>query len=500
MKKVNIIVCLAVSILFASGCNSWLDVKPVDRQTADELFATKDGFWGAVNGVYTKLASTSLYGRTLSYEMIEILAKRYSIPVTSTRYNNINNYAYSDVSVAYSIRQLWEQAYATILACNVIIEQAEIQKSMLGTRDYHMIKGEMLAVRAFLHFDLLRLFGPIYTVNPEGLAIPYNNSAEADLYEILPAKRVLEEYLLPDVAVAEELLLASDPVIENGPQPLKTEAEIEQGIANTYRYRQVRFNYYALLAFKARVYLYMGDAANALTAANSLILDPRVKEYFPPVAAADINANTANPDRMFACESLFGLYHDTRNTIFKDYFDPESSDNLLLQPRANYIYGTSGALFMDMTGDYRRLYQWGIPGTPTNQNPMLLKYKDITNKELFTATFVPLIRMAEVYLIAAEADAVQNGTPVNGLAVLNDFRAMRGSGITTATSVSALQTQIMYEYAREFYGEGQAFYYFKRRNVNIPNICNGFASSTQTLANRPDRVVLPLPENETSAR
>lgn len=504
MKRIVFIfkcICIVFSALLLSGCTNWLDVKPIDRQTADEIFRTKSGFWGSVNGVYRSLGDVNLYGRTLTYEMIEIMGKRYTIPPTNVAYTDINNLSYSSGTFPSRIERLWNEAYGVILTCNVILDNADQKQEMLGIRDYNLIRGEMLAVRAFLHFDLLRLFGPVYSVNPEVESIPYNNKSVADLYEILPAKMVIEDYILDDLTRAEEFLRANDPVIEDGPLPSKTEEEIEEGIPNTYRYRQVRFNYFAVLAMKARVYLYKGDAENALKYANMLINDSKVKEYFPPIVVSDINNNTANPDRMFSCESLFGLYDDTRNNIFRDYFDPESSDALLLQPRKDYIYGNGNFLFSDMTNDYRRLYQWGTPATATNRDPMLLKYRDLTNVELFSATFIPLIRMAEVYLIAAEAEALLSGNHLNGLAILNDFRATRGSDATTATSVSTLQTQIMYEYSREFYGEGQQFYYFKRRFVNIPAVCNGFSTSSFSVTgSNAYKLVIPLPVSETKPR
>lgn len=504
MKKIVFLlkcICIAVTISLLSGCSDWLDVKPIDRQTANEIFRTKSGFWGSVNGVYRKLGDGNLYGRNLTYEMIEIMGKRYSIPPTNVAYTDINNLAYSSGTFPSRIERLWNEAYKTILTCNVILDNADKNEALLGIRDYNLIRGEMLAVRAFLHFDLLRLFGPVYSVNPEVASIPYNNKPVANLYEILPAKTVIDDYILNDLNRAEELLYISDPVIQDGPLPSKTEEEIEEGTPNTYRYRQVRFNYYAVLAIKARIYLYKGDMENALKYANLLINDSKVKEYFPPIVASNINNNTANPDRMFSCESLFGLYDDTRNNIFRDYFDPESSDALLLQPRKDYIYGSGNYLFSDMTSDYRRLYQWGIPGSATNREPILLKYKDITSNELFSATFIPLIRMAEVYLIAAEADALLNNNYMNGLSILNDFRATRGSGAATATSMSTLQTQIMYEYSREFYGEGQQFYYFKRRSVNIPAVCNGFSTSSFSVTgSNAYKLVIPLPVSETKPR
>ena len=42
-----------------------------------------------------------------------------------------------------------------------------------------MIIGEAMALRAFLHFDMLRLFGPVYKLHPEMESIPYNEIIES---------------------------------------------------------------------------------------------------------------------------------------------------------------------------------------------------------------------------------------------------------------------------------------------------------------------------------
>lgn len=78
----------------------------------------------------------------------------------------------------------------------------------------------MLAVRAFLHFDMLRLFGPVYKLHPEAVSIPYNESSKVAALPLMTADSVLHEKILRDLDEAEKLLADSDPVIENGRWPL----------------------------------------------------------------------------------------------------------------------------------------------------------------------------------------------------------------------------------------------------------------------------------------
>ncbi len=59
-----------------------------------------------------------------------------------------------------------------------MLENIDESEGVLQEQEYRVLKGEMLAVRAFLHFDMLRLFGPVYKLHPEAESIPYNESSK----------------------------------------------------------------------------------------------------------------------------------------------------------------------------------------------------------------------------------------------------------------------------------------------------------------------------------
>lgn len=116
---------------------------------------------------------------------------------------------------------------------------------------------------------------------------------------LLTADSVLHEKILRDLDEAERMLVDSDPVIEGG------RMASQEGDEDVYlRYRQLRMNYYAVLALKARVYLYAGEEAKALAVARELLTDSEVDEYFPAVDPNKLLANQDNPDRVFSTEVL----------------------------------------------------------------------------------------------------------------------------------------------------------------------------------------------------
>lgn len=496
-KIIYRLACIAFCALTMYGCSKWLDVQPTDRQTEAQTYSSVNGFYSAMNGIYTRLNSKYSYGEHLSYNMIEILAKRFVIANPKNEVGTaFQAYTYADEKAAEVIQGIWETNYNIILNCNLVLSNAEVKKSMLGEKDYSIIKGEMLALRAFIHFDMLRLFGPVYRIKPDTKAIPYNTSSDGTVSPTLTAKEVLMDHILVDIAAAEQLLQKYDPVITDGAMAEKIESDLTiYSDANTYKYRQLRFNYYALLTLKARAQLYAGEKAAALATAKSVIESENVAKHFPAVNSSLIIGNI-NPDRMFTSEAFFGMYNKERNLIDRYTFDPETAGNNLLQPRQNYVQST---LFSNMAADYRLVSQWVTPTTSGNTNKTLGKYKDINDKLLFYASFVPLVRLSEMYLIAAETEP----NVADGLAHLNKLRVkMRGnvgSPLTGISSPTALDAEIMKEYIREFYGEGQLYFYFKRMNtIMLRGENNGVESFMPSFL--ADFYVLPLPKSETMPR
>lgn len=482
-----------------SGCSDWLDYQPKDKETENQTFSSKDGFYTAVNGVYNRLTEEALYGKNLTYGLIDLMGRRYSAPsdlvysvsgVNDFSASLATNHTYSDIDLSDAIETIWENMYADILNINVILDNAEQKKgSVLFEKDYNLIKGDLLALRAFLHFDLLRMFGPVYSRDSEQLSIPYNNSREAQIYDLLSAKSIIYDHILPDLNAAEECLSQFDPVITDG--PLASTIEDED---NYTRYRQLRMNYYATILLKARVYLWAGDKANALAQARRLTDNEQVKAFFPFVDPDKLLGNAVDPDRTFSTEVLFGFYDSGRNTIYTNYFDSEnSSSTLLLQPRSGYV----SLLFNNNTADYRYSSQWTISGNSNSfvkYKALNLKEDDIENNTYpFYTYFMPLMRLSEAYYIVAECLLETNVQEAIGY--MNTIMAARGRlALDENLSANDVLEEIKQEYMREMTGEGQVFYMMKRFFQRFSGVYNATNTSTK---NASDEIyVLPLPESE----
>ena len=269
------IIALALVATTVSSCSDWLDYQPADKTTAEQQFSTRAGYYSTVNGVYNNLTTTTLYGSNLTHGAIDLMARRYepgTSSATSVKYNWSNSrYTYLDTQIG----NIWKAAYKDILNINVILHNMEKQNgSVLNAIDSKLIKGDLLALRAFLHFDMLRLFGNTYWRDSETPVVPYNNSAEAQAYELRSAKSIVYDCLIPDLDEAEKNLQEVDPVTTECPL-----ASDNDNGDNYRRYRQLRINCYAVALLKARIYLWAEDYDNALLEAKKITDNPRSRNF-----------------------------------------------------------------------------------------------------------------------------------------------------------------------------------------------------------------------------
>lgn len=483
--------------MLASSCSDWLDYSPKDQYVKKQQFATTDGFYSAVNGVYNRMASDVLYGRNLSYGMIDVMAQRYmpgSDSPTAINYL-LSTYNYTDQYISSSIDAIWTQAYSTILNINVVLGALEEQEGVLSEKDYKLIKGDCLALRAFIHFDLLRLFGPRYTgADIDKKVIPFNDSDKAQAYDFLSSKEIIYDHLLPDLDMAENLLKESDPVLTEG--VLATDSEDGD---NYTRYRQLRLNYYALILLKARIHLWTSDYAKALEESKRLIEDDYVKSVFPFVDS-DKLLGSQSPDRVFSTEVLFGFYKSDRASIYADNFDASSLSGVnLLQPRAGYIE----QLFPNQA-DYRFLSQWHASGNMYS----FYKFGKISYDEEnppFYVYLMPLMRISEAYYIAAEAALMINpddlmGGMMNAITYLTPVRVARGLNPPDFfNDMFELATMPYDETIRDLWGEGQIFFMLKRIGQGSLSDLNN-ANTVNSIPMTAEKYTLPLPASEQENR
>jgi hypothetical protein len=482
-------------LLVLSSCKKFLDVQPESDVTKEELFSTEEGFKEALNGVYTKCASGDLYGGNLTFSNLDIMAQNYSF--TDLNLQKIASFQYKENILKDKNSTIWSAAYSAIGNCNQILQMIDKQKGVFSGNNYAIIKGEALALRAYIHFDLLRMFANSYKYNPAGRGIPYVTTVGIKSTPFSSVGDALNMAII-DLRDARTLLSEADPIRSAGyiiGYPSKTYPDGYTGqkptetSSNTLflQNRRHRLNYFAVCAELARVYLYKGDYPNSLSNANDVISANK----FPWTEKEDaFNPNVQQRDKIFYKELTFGWYVDNKdiNNMLTDLYTKVNVASYQPTPlQLDNIYEKSSVGAEDW-----RYRQWFLTATDVTPNRIyLVKYtKNSTPLINLHPVMAPALRLSEMYYIAAEASYDTN--PATAIGYLNTMRTHRGiiDLLPTNLSKTAFMNELVKECRKEFYGESQIFFMYKRLNLDV------IAPSGQVYPASNNIFVFPVPDGE----
>ena len=443
MKIKNIFKLLAVAgtLALPVSCSDWLDVKMSDKIMENTLFSTNNGFMTALNGVY--MGMVDVYGEDLSMGIIDVQAQYYNMVNGNHNYKVFANYLYDDEAFKNRSNSIWTKIYSLIANINGLLVHCDEENSALRENYYPLVKGEALALRAMLHFDLLRMYGPIYKDKPTARRIAYRTEFNKDAKAMQPSNVVIDS-IIADLKKAETLLTGTDPLRFDF--PISTVEENNMTGDRFLVYRHKRMNLYAVKALLARVFLYAGNYTEAARYAEEVI---ESKQFELSGNATDIQRSK---------EIIFSVYIDKFDQVV---------DNMMTVTSytvENDVFNEIFDVANDGTNDFR--VREGVSFENATSGKRMLKYKQENVWPSLQNTVV-LIRLSEMYYILAECAE----TPEEASGYLNNVREVRGIDPVNCTAQN-VQSEIEEEYRKEFYGEGQVFFYYKRLGrptfVNCP--------------------------------
>lgn len=401
MKKVSYI--LIVLILALVSCSKMLDVQPTDSISADQAIKDKSGVDKAITGAYYSLHDVGNYGRN-QVIVEDLSADNLAWTGTTRDYQQIaDNMIAADNAIVDGI---WTSNYDCINRVNNVL--ARINDIEMTDDERNMYTGDGLFLRALSHFNLLCYFG----------GIPIKTQPTLDLSSINQARNsVVEVYvqIMNDLLIAEQILPKTRSI----------------GRASAY----------SAAALLARVYLSAFQYSNDPVMADSAI--SKAEEvinnggYTLAPAFNDLyNGNTT--------ESIFEVIFDAQNyNRLAQYFFPVSlTGRYEVSPPAEFVetFQATDTVRFDasIAFDEKNL-------------PYGIKYKDYTSG----TDRVYVLRLAEMYMIRAEARAYSNGNIEEIRNDINILRLRAGLPTTTATTHDELKLVIENERRHEFAFESQ---------------------------------------------
>lgn len=491
--KTNYIFPILLLTVFCS-CSKWLDVQPETEVDIDQLFSTQAGFEEAIIGVYMRCTENDIYGKELTIGTPEVLAQNYTMNNADLkRYQATRAFDYDNIDFRRRRDDIWKGLYHAIVNCNLILENIDSRKHLFVDEKYHsLIKGEALALRAYLHFDALRLFASSFASNPAGRGIPYVTKYSNRNTEMSTVSAVLDS-AIRDLEAAKVLLL-DDPIRSAGyfvGYPKYPNGDPGPEIATLPLFeqnRRHRMNYYAVCGTLARIYLYKQDKANALTNAQEVITSAK----FPWTANTDFMAiDEDKKDRILYQELIFGWYIPGKNDAYNpEWFSEGQTGMHLPQEVGQLIYETA-----TIGGSDQRYRQWF---STVNDNNLFYTEIHKYRRNRFSGDsqdanrhylMAPAIRLSEMHYIAAESSYPES--PSAAFAYLDIVRQIRGIDVPfTADNEDAFLAALVREYRKELFAEGQLFYTYKRLNRPI------IAQNGSPIPASNTVFVLPLPDDE----
>lgn len=463
MKKYIIFSLLIIGSLSVS-CEEWFDVTGSSEIREKDHYSTERGFQQTLIGCYIGMTDTHLYGRNLSWLLIERLARQYN-PVPSTSQTslcyNLELFDYTYPAVKTELERIWAQGFNVIVNANEALNYIDRNRNVLNTTAYKIIKGELLAVRAYMHFDLLRLYG--YGDREKRkeeidskMTLPYVTGVDKKAAPQVTGADFIKN-LLADLTEAAALLKAEDPVTGVHEETYYEEID-ENGF---YKTRNLRLNYFAVRGLMARIYMWEGSSASkklALEAAEEVIRDAFEKNFVQWMTADDTRRILG-----MGYEQLFALNVSDVEKTYTGFFNPAYADT---DDNAIFIRSdvAESDIYENIVSDFRFSSLTIQNNISTSAGRVPLKIYQTAEADSRYKNVIPLMRIPEMYYIAAEC-YVTGPEPDKGkaLELLNTVREHRG--IYTALenlSDEEVIDEIDKEYRKEFLCEGVMFYHCKR--------------------------------------
>lgn len=447
--------CAILAASLSSCVNDWLDVTPSDGTDADAALTSSSDLAAARTGMYAALKGNSnlvdYYGQQF-FVYGDVHAGddyQYNNIGGSNRasfYYDMNYQTASEFSSSTSSSNVaWKSPYIVIGRANRIIAAAEggaLSDAAEAKATIDQYAAEAKVLRALAHFDLVRIYGKPYTEDQgASLGVPLVTG-------------VLESNAKPARSTVAEVYTQ---VVKDLTEAISSNAlatETEPGYVSVWGAK----------AILSRVYLNMGDYANALSVAEDIIKNSGAALWTRDQYLKAWDASTPNES-----EFLFRL-NVAGST---DSNDLNGIGNL--QQREGYKEMVATKKFVDMlTSDPEDVRNdMFLPATAAKEVATYGTNKVFLNKlrgqggNLRNVTIVPIIRLSEVYLTAAEC-AFRNNDKTKAVEYLNDLVKNRTTTVASLATVDNITLErILIERRKELIGEGQRYFDALRNNETI---------------------------------
>jgi hypothetical protein len=451
MKRIARIAAMLPLITVAFACND-LALEPYANVSNDSYFETIGDFRAAVVGVYDQISIADYYGRSI-HLMSDIMSEDVKQSGSANRYQEFADFEGQVVTGHDYETELWAEGYEGVNMLNMMI-MAEPDLPSGVQAEYTQIMGEAYALRGLIFFDMVKMYAQHYSFTADASHPGVPIVLEPDITALPSRNTVGEVYqqAISDFNTGIGMMSQT----RDGPYMMTKEAA---------------------QALLSRVYLYMGDWSMAVSMADAVINSGKYslvegQAYIDQFATGGTSEaifeiqNTDTDNR--GSDSLGGMY---RASGYGDYLPAKDLLDQIDPADLRWQFFVEDPL---LTGIYasHRVNKW-----PTRSN----------------TDNIPVIRLSEVYLNRAEANA-RLGQDAAAQADLNMIRQRAGVADVTATG-QALLDAIALERRIELGYEGHRIHDLMRNKMSIHRV--DVTGDVADMAYPCNFCVLPIPQPET---
>ncbi len=495
MKAIYKFAAIAMTGVLMVSCND-LDTEPLGStitadQKTDVAGANPDIIEASVNSIMTMFSvylngissSSSTYHNDYGYPSVMLMTDSRGRDLVSqnTGYNWYSNQVrFTDQASTYIMpTYVWNTMYNQLYTVNSVLATISPDNEDPDDETLMYYYAQALAVRAFDYFVLAQIYQYNYVGHESSPCVPLvldTNSEQLAVDGGGPRATVQEVYdqILSDLDRAVNLLESTS---VSRPSGRTGKAFVSSAVAHGLR---------------ARVYLTMHDYSSAATEAQTAISQSDAVPYSMEEVSVPTFEDSTEPSWMWAVN-----IEESDNVVLSGIINFPSHMGSL-----NYGYASVGAwracskiLFDNIPDtDVRKGWWLDADGYSPNLNEEQAAYiasagvDDYTQvkfgpyqDEIYTSTNandIPLMRIEEMYLILAEAQAM-SGNPAAGAQTLQTFvSAYRDPAYTlTATSAEQVQKAVLFQRRVELWGEGFSWFDLMRLGKGVDRRGAGFQSA-----------------------
>ncbi|MDO5614730.1 MAG: RagB/SusD family nutrient uptake outer membrane protein [Cruoricaptor ignavus] len=460
MKKILIIIS---SVVLLQSCKDFLSREPVEQISINTQLSTKRGVLEALNGAYVTYRSSILFYAKFSYG--DLLSGNLGFSPNPSgsnagviaAYNQVDLlYNFDDVTISSELNSFYTTSYQAINNINLILQYVD-ELADATTNEKNQIKAECLALRASLHFELLKIYSQNYTYTADAshLGIIYNTA---------PVKVGIDYPARKTVAESADLLVED---ITNAIELFTDNKALPVGLDKNFMSRN------AAKMIASEIYLWKNDWQNAFDVSNDLILNSGISL----ASSSDYTTSWA------LAESVLELTNNKENnSSLEAIYNYDSQSSYSKFAISNDVY----SLFDN--NDLRlNLYEQQSLNTRLSSGNQNLPYTFTKKYKMGVAGLV--YRITEAYFIRAES-ALNLGNTSQALQDINSVRQRAGLQNITSLSIDDL----LIEKRKEFLCENKYFFDLMRYHKNIVRE-DGCISNNCNPTYPFDKFVAPIPQN-----